>query len=548
MFSGKAKIAIFPELARPLPVQLVGGSDETRDVLVADMEILHFAGEILVVGGHVDETVAGEVEEDGLLLAGLLALERFADRGGDGVAGLGCGDDAFGPGEEDAGLEGLELFDVDRFHEAVFHQLGHDDACAVVAETARVDGRRFEGVAEGVHRQERGGPGLVAEVIFELAAGELRAGIRLGRDEAGLLAVPDVVAHERIGDAGEIGAAAEAGDDDVRIFARQGHLLLGFQADDRLVEADMVQHGAEGVFAVRGAHRQLDGLGNGAAERALVVGVDGQDVLSGPGGHGRGRGDRRPEGLHDAAAVGLLVEADLDHVDGALDAEFLRGVGKGPAPLASAGLRGDVGDALLLGIPGLCEGGVELVGTGGGNALVLEIDVGGGAERFFQFIGTHERGATVGGILLADGLRDRDPFVGHVEFLVGAGLAEDRVQVFRLHRLAGRGVEDRQGLVGHDGLHVEEMSGDLALGEHEFFLFHFAKCFIVVVNCFLIVPFGEAGAGKMKHFPVPLPSPSPEERGAGAEAPGLRRDRTLSKKKGWRLGSEASLEVLIVLS
>ena len=91
------------------------------------------------------------------------------------------------------------------------------------------------------------------------------AGERLGSDEAGLLAVLDVVAHERIGNAGEVRAAAEAGDHDVGILAGQFHLLLGLETDDALVQADVVQHGAEGVLAVGGGDCKFDGLRDGAA-------------------------------------------------------------------------------------------------------------------------------------------------------------------------------------------------------------------------------------------------------------------------------------------
>ena len=60
--------------------------DVACHVLVGDLEVLEGAGKELVVGAHVDESVAGEVEEDDLLLAGLLAAEGLIDGGGNGVA------------------------------------------------------------------------------------------------------------------------------------------------------------------------------------------------------------------------------------------------------------------------------------------------------------------------------------------------------------------------------------------------------------------------------------------------------------------------------
>ena len=440
------------------------------------MVVLHFAGEILVVGAHVHEAVAGEVEEDGLLFAGLFALEGFGNGGGNGVAAFRGRDDTLGAGEEHAGLEGVNLFDINGFHVTVLHELGEDDTGTVVAEATGVDGGRLEGVAQGEHGQERGHAGLVAEVIFEFTLGQFGAGAGLGRDEAGLLAILDVVAHERKGQAAEVGAAAEAGNHDIRIFSSQGHLFLGFQADDRLVQAHVVQHGTQGVLAVGGVHGQLNGFGDGAAQGTLVVGVAGDDVLAGTGAHGRGGRNGGTEGLHDGTAERLLLVADLYHIYGAVNAELLGGIAERTAPLAGTGFGGKVGDSLLLGVVGLGNGGVQLVAAGGRYTFVLEIDVRRGSQSGLQFIGPHQRGAAVGGILLADRLRDGNPFVGLVEFLIGTGLTEDGIEIFGLQRLLGGGVQERQRLVGHDGLDVEIMGRNLGLRKQVLFLFHDVIC------------------------------------------------------------------------
>ena len=49
-------------------------------------------------------------------------------------------------------------------------------------------------------------------------------------------------------------------------------------------------------------------------------------------------------------------------------------------PLAGAGLGGDALEALLLGVVGLGDGGVQLVGARGVVALKLVVDFGGGAQ------------------------------------------------------------------------------------------------------------------------------------------------------------------------
>ena len=234
----------------------------------------------------------------------------------------------------------------------------------------------------------------------------------------------------------------------------------------------MVEHGAQGIFAVGRGEGQFHGLRDGAAQGALVVGILGKDILAGTGAHGRGGSDGGTEGLHDGTAVGLLVVAHFHHVYGAVQAELLGGIAEGAAPLAGAGFGGDVGDAFFLGIVGLCQGRIELVAAGGAHALILEIDVGGGAQGFFQLVGTHQRGATVGRILLAYRLRDGNPLIGLVQFLTGALFHKHRVEVFGLQGLLGGGVQERKRLVGHHRLDVEVMGGDFALGEDVLFLSH----------------------------------------------------------------------------
>ena len=52
---------------------LLNLSEVLSHELVGDLVVLEVAGEVLVVGRHVDEAVSAEIEEQHLLLAGLLA-------------------------------------------------------------------------------------------------------------------------------------------------------------------------------------------------------------------------------------------------------------------------------------------------------------------------------------------------------------------------------------------------------------------------------------------------------------------------------------------
>ena len=90
-------------------------------------------------------------------------------------------------------------------------------------------------------------------------------------------------------------------------------------------------------------------------------------------------------GLHQDAAVGLLVVADAHHVDRRTHVEDRAGHGQRAAPLARAGLGGDALDALHLVVVGLRDGGVGLVAAGRADALVLVVDVRRGVERLLQF-------------------------------------------------------------------------------------------------------------------------------------------------------------------
>ena len=81
------------------------------------------------------------------------------------------------------------------------------------------------------------------------------------------------MAHKWECDASEVGTASEAGNDHIGIFTGHFHLFFGFQADYSLVQSDVAQYGTECILTVGCGSCQLDSLGNGRAQRTLVVGV-----------------------------------------------------------------------------------------------------------------------------------------------------------------------------------------------------------------------------------------------------------------------------------
>ncbi len=119
-------------------------------------------------------SVTAQRGEDDLLLPGLAAGHRLADRGGDRVGRLRSRHDALGLGEVHGGGEALDLRDGDRLGEPKLVDVAHERRHAVVAETAGVDRVGDERVPEGVHLHERGHAGGVAEVVAILALGEAR--------------------------------------------------------------------------------------------------------------------------------------------------------------------------------------------------------------------------------------------------------------------------------------------------------------------------------------------------------------------------------------
>ena len=277
------------------------------------------------------------------------------------MRGLGRGQDGLDLGELHRRVEHIGLLGRDRLHIAVVVQLGQDRAHAVVAQAARVVGRRHKAVAQGVHARQRSDVAGVAEVVGVLAAGKRRAGRGLDRDDARVGLAGQLILHERRDQAAEVGAAARAADDDVRIFVQHLHRLLALQTDDRLVQQHLIEHRAEHITVALVRGRDLDRLGDRAAERAAGVRVVREDRAACLGGvRGRGR-HVRAEGLHDRLAVGLLLIGYLYHVDLEVQPEVGARLGQRRAPLAGSGLGRQALEALLLGVVRLRDGRVELV-------------------------------------------------------------------------------------------------------------------------------------------------------------------------------------------
>ena len=95
-------------------------------------------------------------------------------------------------------------------------------------------------MSERVHCQQWCCAGGVAEVVGEWATCHCGAGGRLDGHNLDICAV-DFVGDEGEGKPREVGTAARAADDDIDVlFACEFELLFGFEADDCLMEHNVV--------------------------------------------------------------------------------------------------------------------------------------------------------------------------------------------------------------------------------------------------------------------------------------------------------------------
>ena len=78
----------------------------------------------------------------------------------------------------------------------------------------------------------------------------------------------------------------------------------------------------------------------------MIIGITGNDILAGTGRHGWRGGDRCSECLHDAAAIGLLIIADLYLINGSFQPEYLCGKEEGVTNVTTETGAGQWGAAL----------------------------------------------------------------------------------------------------------------------------------------------------------------------------------------------------------
>ena len=219
-----------------------------------------------------------------------------------------------------------------------------------------------------------------------------------------------------------------------------GQLEERLLADHRLVHQHVVEHAAEGVVGRRVLRRHLDRLADRDAEAAGAVRVLGEDRAAGVRQVARARVHGAAEGLDHGAAVGLLVVRRAHLPDLALDVVLRARERQRGAPLARAGLGGELLDAHLGVVERLRHRGVRLVRPGRAHALVLVVDPGRRAESLLQPGRAEQRGRTPEPV-------DVEHPAGDLDVLVSRDLLQDQVhreqrrQVIGAHRLSGARVQ-----------------------------------------------------------------------------------------------------------
>ena len=210
--------------------------------------------------------------------------------------------------------------------------------------------------------------------------------------------------------------------------------------------------------------RHLDRLGDRDPETARAVGMRGEDLFAGLG-LVRGRGDAaRAVALHQRAPVGLLLEADLDHVDVDLQPEQAAGERERRTPLAGAGLGRDPADAFLPVVVGLGDGGVRLVGAGGADAFVFVVDLRRRIEEALEPARAVQRRRPPQPVDVADLVRDRDRALS-AHLLRDQRHREQGREIARADRLQRPRMQGRRQRLGQVRREIVPLGRDPVLGE-----------------------------------------------------------------------------------
>ena len=119
------------------------------------------------------------------------------------------------------------------------------------------------------------------------------------------------------------------------------------------MQKHLVEYAAENIAVAGIGNRNLNRFGNCTAEGARGAGMLCQNLSADLCGIGGGGNNRGAVGSHDFTAEGLLLIADFDHIDLAVQPQIRACHRESRAPLAGTGLGGDALETLFFSIIGL---------------------------------------------------------------------------------------------------------------------------------------------------------------------------------------------------
>ena len=119
----------------------------------------------------------------------------------------------------------------------------------MVAKTASVDPGGNEIMSEGVHLDQGGQLGRIAEVVRKGSFGQRRACQGFHCLEPDLRTL-DFVYGIRNSNPSKVAASTKTADHHIRVFTGHVHLLLGFYPNHCLVQDHVIEHTSQGIVGV----------------------------------------------------------------------------------------------------------------------------------------------------------------------------------------------------------------------------------------------------------------------------------------------------------
>ena len=216
----------------------------------------------------------------------------------------------------------------------------------------------------------------------------------------------------------------------------------------------LVQHAAEHITVAGIGNGNFNRFGNRTPKRAGGAGELFQNLPPDICGFGRRRNHRGTVGPHHFTAEGFLLIGHLHHEDLAVQPEIGAGHGKRRTPLAGTGFRRNAFEALLFGVVGLGNRGIQLVASGSIVAFKLVVDFGRCLQLFLKAVCPDKRRGPIHFVKVQD-LRRNRVFTGLIiQFLPDQLIAEDHAEFFGCHRLMRGRIQQGSRLVLHVGADI----------------------------------------------------------------------------------------------